>query len=245
MTIRTASLLSIVLAASCGTTAPVTPAYQPKFSYAASPTGQKLDVTVGIVAPQLSTQSRTYVQRHQNDEVVRNMISAVASTFAEMLSAKGFNTKGPFPSTNDMTFPDKKGSDLLMFPEFDFDVSLKPEHLAQKAQAIGILTGETSVVECDMVVSVAGNIQFVVTEPLTGERMWIKRVDVSGANQVVNGQRAGCQGGPISQETRNAWLKAHETLYQTTVAALGSYVNGEEFQGLKRQSQELRAKKTY
>jgi hypothetical protein len=242
---RSSAVLTLAALAGCATAGPAAPPYEPSFSYSISPGGQKLDVTIGVIAPQFSAQSGIYWQSNKDDQVIKGMLSAVSSTFAELVSAKGFNTKGPFSSTNDLTFPDKKGSDLLLFPEFDFQVTLGRDNVTQKAQAIGILTGQTTKLVCDMVISVTGNVNFVVTEPLSGERMWIKRLDVSGAKQVVKDQDVGCQGGPISQETRNAWVKAHETLYQTTVAALDKYVNGEEFQGLKRQSQELRARKAY
>jgi hypothetical protein len=76
--------------------------------------------------------------------------------------------------------------------------------------------------------------------------MWIKRMDVTHDKETVQGQRgAVCVGGDMTPEVRNGWAKAHEIVYQTSLKALDNYVNGEEFQMLKRQSLELRAKKAY
>jgi hypothetical protein len=46
-------------------------------------------------------------------------------------------------------------------------------------------------------------------------------------------------------DRRVAWARAHETVYQQSMKAFDDYVNGEEFQRLKRESQELRDKKKY
>ena len=105
--------------------APETPAappaptlYDPNFSYTANGTGKKLDVTVGVVNPQFTNSTSLYRTAYSDNNVVKEMMSAMGASFNEILIAKGFNTKGPFISLNDMTFPEKKGSDLLLYPEF-------------------------------------------------------------------------------------------------------------------------------
>jgi hypothetical protein len=257
--------------------------YQPNFSYKPTSTSAtKLDVTIGVVLPSTpasATAAATYLKANQNDEVVKGMLSAMGASFAEILIAKGFNTKGPFMSLNEMTFPEKKGSDLLLYPEFDFEVTLQTTNLqkaapppaasaakpesknttnvmdlfgggekkpepAPAAPAAAGRTGDT----CDLVLTVTGNVLFVAQEPLSSERMWIKRLDVSAAKQTFNGQvGAPCGGaqGEWSLEVHDAWAKAHEVVYQSAMKSLDNYVNGEEFQGLKKQSDELRQKKTY
>jgi hypothetical protein len=77
--------------------------------------------------------------------------------------------------------------------------------------------------------------------------MWIKRLDVSKGKEVFNDQHgAMCSDvHKLNQDMKNAWAKAHEIVYQTSMKAFDNYVNGEEFQMLKKQSLELRQKKTY
>jgi hypothetical protein len=88
------------------------PDYQGNFGYKAASSGQKLEVSIGVVNPQFSANSLAYKTRGENDPVFKQLVSSLGATFNEVLIAKGFNTKGPFASLNDMTFPDKKGSDL-------------------------------------------------------------------------------------------------------------------------------------
>jgi hypothetical protein len=239
----------------CATTAPPAPArpdYQGNFGYKAASSGQKLEVSIGVVNPQFSANSLAYKTRGENDPVFKQLVSSLGATFNEVLIAKGFNTKGPFASLNDMTFPDKKGSDLLLYPEFDFQLGLNigNPHPAQQsagdAFAAGLLGSTTVPTACDITLSVSGNVVFIVQEPLSGEKMWTKRLDVSKAPQVFREQTgATCENKGITQDIKESWVKAHEVVYQASMKALDDYVNGEEFQLLKKQSLELRAKKAY
>lgn len=245
--------------------------YEPNFSYKAANTGQKLDVTVGVISPQFTDNVKLYHQNFETNEIVKRTVSSLGATFNEVLVAKGFNTKGPFVSLNDMTFPEKKGSDLLLYPEFDFQVNVTAEnkHAAEpekpaeppKEEGSSFLGGLIKKDEkkapaapkappkmvCDVSLSVSGNILFVAQEPLSGERMWIKRLDVSASPQTFPTQEGPmCDGSrDWSTEIKNAWAKAHEIVYQSSMKAFDNYVNGEEFQQLKAQSQELRQKKAY
>lgn len=252
--------------------APAPTAYEPNFKYAANAVGKKLDVTVGVINPVFSDDAQLNHRAYADNGVVKEMVSALGATFNEILIAKGFNTKGPFVSLNDMTFPEKKGSDLLLYPLFDYQIELKPGNA--KTVPIGpapapssegssffgglIKSGEPEKKQppapvptkttCDVTLSVIGNVQFIAQEPLSGERMWIKRLDVSAASQTFSGQEGTiCEGKndawPI--EIKNAWAKAHELVYQSSMKAFDNYVNGEEFQMYKQQSQELRDKKKY
>jgi hypothetical protein len=252
--LKLVAAFTLTLLGSCATTPPpptVAP-YNPNFHYSAESGGGKLDVTIGVVAPQFSGGSQLGAQQRKSDPLFKALQSSMSATFNELLIAKGFTTKGPFVSLSDMTFPEKKGSDLLLYPEFDFQINLHESnaHLAEQSagdQFIATLAGNHQrVPECDITLSVTGNVLFVAQEPLSGERMWVKRLDVSSEGQTFhNVQGSLCAKQPPTQDIKNAWNKAHEIVYQTSMKALDSYVNGEEFQLLKKQSLELRAKKAY
>jgi hypothetical protein len=248
---------------------PPVQAYQPNFAYKTTANDKKLDVTVGIIAPQFTAGAAIYQQSRKNDDVLKAMLSGMSASFNEILISKGFNTKGPFISLNDMTFPEKKGSDLLLYPEFDFQIIVKIDNYRaggpSGGSTFGNLIGAMGKKKrrsaddgsgapeagagngtCDVTLSVDGNLLFVAQEPLSGERMWIKRLDVTKAQSSLPRQEGPvCDGGPMSPEVRNAWAKAHEIVYQDSMKSFDNYVNGEEFQMLKHQSLELRARKAY
>jgi hypothetical protein len=250
---------------------PAKPAYQPNFGYKTGSQEKKLEVTIGIIEPQFTAATAVYHQSQRNDEMHKLLLSSMGASFNEILLAKGFNTKGPFVSLNDMTFPEKKGSDLLLYPEFDFQIQITASNFRADSSssgggggvlgALSALGGSSSkkkrgdgntgepdnrVGVCDIDLTIDGNLLFVAQEPLSGERMWIKRLDVTKGKETIQGQRGPvCNGGAMTPDVRDAWAKAHEAVYQSSMKSLDNYVNGEEFQMLKHQSLELRAKKAY
>jgi hypothetical protein len=256
--------LALVGCASAPPPKPMVPPYTPNFAFKTEPSTKKLDVTIGVIQPQFSAGAALYKESYREDETLKAMLSGMSATFNEVLLAKGFNTKGPFVSLNDMTFPEKKGSDLLLYPEFDFQITLKLENqhnlvvAGQKNSGGSGLLGLVNAINspghdpmddqtCDAVITVSGNLLFVAQEPLSGERMWIKRLDVSKGRQVFTAQHgAMCSDvRHLNQEMKNAWARAHEIVYQDSMKAFNTYVSGEEFQMLKKQSLDLRARKTY
>lgn len=266
---RTSLSITLVLTAICLSACaapprkPDVPPYSANFTYHTPANGRKLDVTIGIISPQWTASGTLFRENHKGDDVLKNMLSSMSATFNEILLAKGFNTKGPFLALNDMTFPEKKGSDLLLYPEFDFQIEMTIENARNLAQPAARRSGGSGIVAlasmigsggdplerqtCDAVITVNGNIVFVAQEPLSGERMWIKRLDVSkGSERFADQHGALCSDvHRLNQEMKNAWARAHEIVYQNSMKALDNYVNGEEFQLLKRQSLDLRARKAY
>jgi hypothetical protein len=237
----------------------VAPAYQPNFSYKAANTGQKMKLTIGVLEPQFKGDAS--MKESQKDPVYKAMLSAMDASFGEMLIAKGFDTKGPFSSLNDMTYPDKKGSELLLYAELGFDVTtvaVNPRQAPADSQFSDLLNSlnkkkdanaELNSRMCDVSVGVSGNIKFIATEPLSNQTMWNKRLDVTKAGDVVPGQRGSyCVSGRLkeaSQEVQNARAKAFEVLYQDSMKALDNYISGEEFQNLRSSVKEIRDKKSY
>ncbi len=273
----TGPVLGFVLASAAGCMPAAAPApaavppYEANFTYKApSPTG-KLDVTLGIIAPQFKAGAAMNNAHYKDDPLVKVMMHKMTGTFNEVLVAKGFNLTGPFDTLNDMTFPDKKGTDLLLYPEFDFQVELKTKSVKQeeaptksagfslgnllnnnKAPPAGASSAAAAAPQvCDIEISVSGDISFVAEEPLGAQRMWIKKLDVQRATETIAGQRGSvCAGGSggegdWSQEMKNAWNHAHEAIFQTSMKAFDNYVNGEEFQNLKKMSLDIRNRKTY
>jgi len=245
-------------------------AYQPNWTYNTTARSEKLDVTLGIIAPQFSTGAQLYQQANRTDNTVKQMLSAMQATFNEVLVAKGFNTTGPFGSLDEMTFPDKQGTNLVLYPEFDFQVEVRMENHRSKAppaaepakNPLGIKLGTPpakpapeqpaavvpQIPVCDAVVTVTGNMLFVAQEPLSKQRMWIKKLDMSAADQTFPGQEGDiCDGKREhwSHDIEDAWAKAHEAVFQNGMKAFDSYVDGDEFKMLKEQSIAARERTTY
>jgi hypothetical protein len=232
------------------------PAYEPRFAYDVPPSTQKIDVTVGVIAPNFVGDGIVYNTNNREDATVRGMVRGVRASFASLLIAKGFNVTGPFDAIDDMTFPDKKGSDFVVYPELDLDGGFavlsrgtKPKPISLAGLTAGLLSSNKpgEVIRlCTYSIAPRGTINIVAREPLSKEKMWVKKVDISGAPFHFDTEGDGCSDGhEWPQEVRNAWARSHEDMFNTLMKSLNAQVNAQEFQNLKRQSLELREKKVY
>jgi hypothetical protein len=270
--VRSCWLLLLLVATNCMPAAPAAapppaPPFQPNFTYKVPSSGTKTDVTLGILEPQFGEDANLY--QKQGDPTVKKMISALRDSLGELLIAKGLKTTGPFTSLNDMTFPDKKAADLVLYPEVNFsaEVVFSNPHAAPAVEkknggtlfelpSIGKKTEEATPAAtpgapaaqiCDAKLTVTGKMKLVVVEPTTGAKMMNKPVEVGTADQSFASQPCPIVGAKpaFSRELQEAWDKAHEVLFQSSMKSFDAYVNVEELQKYKADAQELRDKKVY
>ena len=89
--------------------------------------------------------------------------------FMEILTTRGFGVRGPFNTYDEMNFPDKKDSDLILTAEFGIG-------LDTSAVRFKYYSGEW---HAEGPVAVKGYIYLVISESLTNEKMWSKKVPVT------------------------------------------------------------------
>lgn len=236
-----ASLASLLLVACATAPAPVVE-YSPRFSYA-YPSGEPKasDVTIAIVLPtsadgfaNAGQMGTLYVQH------ARAFNTAMAAQFQELLAKKGFQQTGPFDDLNSMTFPDKKRSDLVLTAQVGITVAIPPEKMRHQDDLFGTRPGViySSAGPC----TVTGFVSYVLLEPMSGEKLWVKKLDVPATEVDCSGERGGPGLGTI---IANGAAHALERTYGAVMQRAWDYISPEEIILLKRQSQELRAKKVY
>ncbi len=77
------------------------------------------DVTFALVSPRYS-QDEPWTKFWPFTDFSRNL----GHDFEEMLTAKGYSFRGPFATYDEMTFPDKDGSDLVLQPSLDITLDV-------------------------------------------------------------------------------------------------------------------------
>ena len=243
--------LSSILPVACASTAPAAPVYTPNFNFgytaASETTGQ--DVTIAVVQPvdvdAASAQAEKNMAASGNRRLAAYQSldtafkSAMVAQLQELFNKKGFKQRGPFEDLNSMTFPDKKGSDLTLTPQIGIRATvpaaythpidnLKYWFVEQEYETVA--TGPCTA---------SGFVSFVMLEPLSGEKIWVKKVDVPPIQVDCSGKSAG------DQFLLNGYAYVLEQVYQAVMKKAADYLSAEEIVILKKQSQELRAKKVY
>jgi hypothetical protein len=236
ITVAFALVLAPILTLGCAT-APLPPVqdYTPHFTFTA-PDGaaNPLDMTIAIVRP-LDKSGLTKVTNVESQDAIA-FNEAMTVQFQEILNKKGIKQTGPFDDLNAMTFPDKKGADLALTPEFGVETSGPKEILTMDG------TGQLIRVAWDGPCAATGYVSLVLLEPLSGEKLWVKKVDVPVTQVDCTGQ--------VEAADRVRFLKGKvaqllEKVYPVVMKKTWDYMSAEELTLLKKQSQELRVKKVY
>lgn len=177
-----ARLSFLVLLAACATSTRTAsaPLGAPRYDYspsAACGTTGPGSVTVGIIAPQWDRQTS---RQASAPAVVRAISPAMKQDFLEMLTCKGYLTKGPYESFEEMVYPDREASNLLLEPELQISVSVSAVRLASKGLLFGTPQppSPTASYPAEGTAMVGGRVTLTLKEPLTNTRMWTRSIEV-------------------------------------------------------------------
>jgi hypothetical protein len=198
--------------------------------------------------------------------VFKSFAGSAGEDIEAQLVAKGMTTKGPL-DMSEVTYTDKKGADLTVLIHVILDVQYTdPKYIRQSAFVGGkqgkVYTGN---------MSVGIKIFYYLLEPLSEEKMWIKKLDLGvqesdyemakEQEQYVSGTRFvsdGCGGG--YNQTTYGWRDTNTFIYDSRTKIFSdvlkeaypkimktawSYFDPDEMLNLKMKSQEIRERKRY
>jgi hypothetical protein len=199
-------------------------------------------------------------------KVFRSFAGSIGEDVEARLVAKGMTTKGPF-ALSEVTYPDKKGADLTVMINVIFDIQYTNMKALRSAQFVGGRHGMISSGN----MSVGVKVFYYMLEPLSEEKMWIKKLDLGvqdfnyefarGQEQYVSGTHFvsdGCGGG--YNQTTYAWRDMDVYLYDgrakifsdilkdaypQVMKTANVYFDVNEMLNLKAKSQEIRERKRY
>lgn len=184
----------------------------------------------------------------RSGELFKSFQQALRSDIEELIVAKGFSLKGPYVSHDEMIFEDKKRADVLI------QIEIAPRFTAQAGgwkTNISILGPAYNSYTYSGTASLVGKINLSGVEPLTNEKIWSKSVLIPNVeniqietsakyNRVLNNLELLNDPGVYNQVG-----KALMTQYAGIMDKIVSHFSKEEFNALKSQIQELKAKKGY
>jgi hypothetical protein len=123
--------LLLPLLSGCTTTKPATPAYVPTFRF--SPPETAAPGSAGVLFAVINARFS------KNEDWTKEQLFAtfsrnLSADFETVLHARGYTVRGPFGSIEEMTYPDKQGSDLALSPTLELDVTTASKGILEKAR---------------------------------------------------------------------------------------------------------------
>jgi len=201
-------------------------------------------------------------------KVAKGFSASMGVDMDKVVIAKGMTVKGPYPSLDEITYSDKKISDLTLAPKVFLTNQIKYID-SPSANTYRNDAGQEEIrVDRKFEMKIGGWISFVMQEPLSGEKMWIKRLelddtvvqDVESYEAIARYQtsRSGC-----FNEIEHTWLTGYDRgklLYDGKVDAMANmlkktypvimekcwtYLDTQEILSLKEKTKEIRVLKRY
>lgn len=175
--------------------------------------------------------------------------STMTKDFMEVLGAQGFGVRGPFNTYDDMIFPDKEGSDLVLTAEVLFSADMSGTELKQP-----LLSTTTYRIIGPVIVNY--DVKLVVSESLTNEPMWTKTINIDPFTIQLEShynypQKYLARGVPIGviieieNKFHNDLGHALESQYKEILGKIYTYLDPREMTVVKKQSMEIRKKKVF
>jgi len=186
---------------------------------------------------------------------VKSFSGFLGSSLDEVIVAKGMTAKGPYDSLDMITYPDKKGSDLTLTGKL-FISPGESELIDTERVSINSSSGRN--VLCDLMTfeaTVEVWITLEMREPLSGEKMWVKKIDLG--THTAEYQKAFAftyrKGGktmvrrakPKFDTREDIIARLFDTLYPNIMETAWNYLNTDEMLMLKKTGGEIRKAKRY
>jgi hypothetical protein len=265
-------VIAVALAAACAPVAPpapLTPVPVARLDHAptgcAAPSSMKL--TLAIVAPtwQPPASATAPTAAVVTSQVTPGMAAlqgkfrtALRDDFLEIITCRGYLSKGPFESFDVMVFPEREGSDLLLEPVIESTMALID--VRPTASCKGFL-GKTS---CTLdaasgaaptsftlngAIQLGGRVTLTLREPVTNTRMWTKSVEMPAERVPFTGEtvytptsRTAPPDAWADRGVQTALAPALERAYRAVLQASDGYLNVRELQLVATQAADVRRK---
>lgn len=162
------------------------------------------------------------VQSTFNQSYASRLSTALANTFQEIVSARGFKTEGPYENFDEITYTNKKNHYLALLPDADLKITKKVNKFECKNQYCtekGRITA-------------SGEFLLKAVEPMTQEALMVKRIHISDLGisepyiQQFNYDPSGSSGNLVVKGIKSATssLSAPEQLKDNTDKAMANAV---------------------
>ncbi len=187
-------------------------------------------------------------------DIFQQFAANLPADFQEMLLARGFSVRGPFPTYDEVTYPDKKNSDLVLMPRMTFTVDTSGLRWSEDvASTIFLASKGAAYYKPHGNLTLSGHLDLIVSESLSNEKMWSKSVSIPAVTIPINSGSASYPSKSVPLQIllehenglRSELARKLDQIYKETLSRAWSYLDPEEMRGVKKESLQIRERKVY
>lgn len=132
---------------------------------------EKNGITFALVAPSYGSEGLGDIS------FFKDYSKSMEGDFSEMLTQKGYSIRGPYKALDEMVFSDKKDSYLALMVDIAPDIRAVSGGWVPNKKLTCTQTGAKPNMFRGTI-RIAGNINLKAVEPLSGETMWTRKVEI-------------------------------------------------------------------
>ncbi len=257
------TLFATSLSACAGAMRPeIAPAPIAVFDY--SPTGCKTSnttpLTLAIVAGTWRNKSKGEVlAQTEAIPMQQKFADALRDDFLELVTCRGYATKGPFKDFDEMVFPEREASNLLLEPVLEANVEyteIKQQPFCEGTMRRILCATEAasgtppSEYTMNGTLIFGGRVTLSLKEPLTNTRMWTKSIDIGSTSVPFTGTTVYSAMTQKQSDLRadvgflRALTPKLEEIYSTVLLTADRYLNQDELKLVATQADGVRKRGT-
>ncbi len=171
---------------------------------------------------------------------LNTFLASLEVELESVLIAKGIKITGPYDELDVMTFSQKKNVDLILTPQVVLNVD----------EQYRVNRESRDWVEREGTIILSGAIYFTLLEPLSQEKLWIKKVKFPSHNAfietdllITNGELNPLH--PCKDNSDAVFVDILNKIYPEIMEKFWSYLDPDELNMLKQESKTIRKRKVY
>jgi len=184
---------------------------------------------------------------YKNNKYLKLFLGSLQTDLQKGLLAKGITVTGAFGSFDEMTFPNKQATDLVLVPEVT--LVLDGNFSENKEQPLG--TDGSKSIDIKGLITFSGFTTFTLIEPISEQKIWIKRVNLPEQSEnILTDLLIGGDGSlnPFHPNVDNrdaAFVNALNKIYPAIMQQFWNHLNADEITILKKAAKDARALKRF
>ncbi|MCX6162499.1 MAG: hypothetical protein NTV87_14355 [Ignavibacteriae bacterium] len=179
-----------------------------------------------------------------NVDPYKTFANNMGADFVEMLTARSYQYKGPFPNVDDMVYSDKKMTDLCIQPIIELQFT--GDYIKAKTMyRYGNVGGQEYYADGTM--SVTGKLNLIFSEPFTKTKIWVKSIQIDPITFTLKSYYSyTARNIPVTDPmVWNSMVDNLIVVYQKILSTAWNHLEPEELLVKKAEANEIKEKSGY
>jgi neuraminyllactose-binding hemagglutinin len=237
------------------------------FNYQTPPPAPPRSVDAAIIVVETEFWKSNVFSEQSYRPLGDGLARSMGNDLEKIVIAKGMTALGPYETYDEVVYGDKKTASLMLAPKLEIQVTVSYFGEPTRVREIDHAGAGVDRMSRDFQMQVSGYLTLVMAEPLSREKMWLKKLEIppmtmSGKEQweavaeteptygffgEVTGHRTvgWHQGKPTYDGKPEALADAINSSYQTIMGKCWTMIDPQEVLDLKATAQEIRDQAEY